>query len=118
MSTRKTRRYSEINTNSLEKDYKSNKKTKRLSRINSKSKSLEKEITPEIEGIVNVFEWVPIPTTIESQILKSPIKIEDNDMFIYFLKRFLMQPYIRKHFVHKYRPNMDYSLIKLHVLFN
>ena len=72
--------------------------------------------TPEIENIdqyVNNFDWVPIPNTRESKCLVSPIKIEDNDMFIYFFKRFLMQPLIRKYFIHKYRPTTDYSLVKL-----
>lgn len=82
---------------------------------NSSSKGTRKKVT-EIENLdqyVNNFIWVIIPRTIETQLLKSPIKIEDNDMFIYFFKRFLMQPYIRKYFIHKYRPNIDYSLVKL-----
>lgn len=82
---------------------------------NVSSKGTRKK-SPEIENLdqyVNNFNWVPIPTTTKTQILKSPTKIEDNDMFIYFFKRFLMQPLIRKYFIHKYRPNIDYSLVKL-----
>ena len=67
----------------------------------------------ELEQYINNFNWVIIPNTIETQKLSSPTKIEDNDMFIYFFKRFLMQPYIRKYFIHKYRPTIDYSLVKL-----
>lgn len=72
--------------------------------------------SPEIENLdqyVNNLDWVLIPTTTETQIIKSPTKIEDNNMFIYFFKRFLMQPLIRKYFIHKYRPDIDYSLVKL-----
>ena len=72
--------------------------------------------TPEIENVdiyVNNFDWVPIPNARESKSLVSPTKIKDNDMFIYFFKRFLMQPQIRKYFIHKYRPDIDYSLVKL-----
>jgi len=88
----------------------STRKTKKTS-----SKGTRKK-TPEIENLdqyVNHFDWVPIPNTRESKSLVSPTKIEDNDMFIYFFKRFLMQPYIRKYFIQKYRPNIDYSLVKL-----
>jgi len=67
----------------------------------------------ELEKHVNNFDWVLIPNTRESKSLVSPIKIKDNDMFIYFFKRFLMQPQIRKHFIHKYRPDIHYSLVKL-----
>jgi hypothetical protein len=81
-------------------------KTKTIKQIiDEKSLSLNKYI--------NNFEWVLIPNTIQTDILISPTKIKDNDMFIYFLKRFLMQPYIRNYFIHKYRPNIDYSLVKL-----
>jgi len=81
---------------------------------NKKStKGTKKNSSIPIENYINRFEWVLIPNTTESQILTPPNKIEDNDMFIYFLKRFLMQPYIRKYFIHKYRPNIDYSLVKL-----
>jgi len=66
-----------------------------------------------LKKYVNHFDWVPIPTTREYKSLVSPVEIEDNNIFIYFFKRFLMQPYIRKHFIHKYRPEIDYSLVKL-----
>jgi hypothetical protein len=82
---------------------------------NASSKGTRKK-SPEIENLdqyVNNFEWVPIPNTRQGRYLVSPIEIEDNDMFIYFFKRFLMQPQIRKHFIHKYRPDIDYSLVKL-----
>ena len=65
--------------------------TKKSKKTSSKG---TRKISPEIENLdqyVNNFEWVIIPTTTEKQILKSPTKIEDNDMFIYFFKRFLMQ---------------------------
>lgn len=65
-----------------------------------------------LEKYINHFDWVLIPNTRENKALKSPIEIENNDMFIYFFKRFLMQPYVRKYFIHKYRPTMDYTLIK------
>jgi hypothetical protein len=82
---------------------------------NASSKGTRKK-SPEIENLdqyVNNFEWVLIPTTTKTQILESPMNIKDNDMFIYFFKRFLMQPQVRKYFIHKYRPNIDYSLVKL-----
>jgi hypothetical protein len=91
----------------------STKKTKKTSSKGTRKKVI---LTTEIENLdqyVNNFNWVPIPNTTETQMLISPIKIEDNDMFIYFFKRFLMQPYIRRYFIHKYRPNIDYSLVKL-----
>jgi hypothetical protein len=65
-----------------------------------------------LEKYINHFDWILIPNTRENKALKSPTEIENNDMFIYFLKRFLMQPYVRKYFIHKYRPTIDYSLIK------
>jgi hypothetical protein len=82
---------------------------------NTSSKGTRKK-SPEIENLdqyVNNFDWVTIPNTRESKSLVSPIEIEDNDMFIYFFKRFLMQPQIRKHFIYKYRPTTDYYLVKL-----
>ena len=88
----------------------SSRKTKKTSTKGTRKK------TPEIENIdqyINHFDWVPIPNTRESKSLVSPIKIKDNDMFIYFFKRFLMQPQIRKYFIYKYRPEMEYSLVKL-----
>jgi len=72
-----------------------------------------KSVTIEsLEKYVSSFDWVLIPNTRENKALKSPTDIENNDMFIFFLKRFLMQPYVRKYFIHKYRPMMDYALIK------
>lgn len=88
-----------------------------MSSRKSKKTSIKKtrKQTPAIDlnQYVNNFNWVPIPNTRESKTLVSPIKIKDNDMFIYFFKRFLMQPFIRKYFIHKYRPEIDYSLVKL-----
>jgi hypothetical protein len=33
-------------------------------------------------------------------------------MFLYFLKRFWMQPLVRRYFIHKYRPDVEYDLVK------
>lgn len=73
-----------------------------------KSKSLD-----SLKKYVNTLDWVPIPNTRENKSLVSPEKIEDKDMFIYFFKRFLMQPQVRKYFIQKYRPDIDYSLVKI-----
>ena len=84
------------------------KKTKK-----SSTKGTKKKSNSPIENYINHFDWVTVPNTTETQVLTPPNKIEDNDMFIYFFKRFLMQPQIRKYFIHKYRPSIHYSLVKL-----
>ena len=84
------------------------KKSRKTITNGTTQKSLE-----SLKKHVSIFDWVPIPNTRESKSLVSPDKIKDNDMFLYFFKRFLMQPQIRKYFIHKYRPTMDYSLVKL-----
>ena len=61
---------------------------------------------------INHFDWVLIPNTQENDILISPTKIKDQYMFLYFLKRFWMQPLVRRYFIHKYRPDIEYDLVK------
>ena len=82
-------------------------RSKRSTTRRSRSLSLS-----EIKKHINHFEWVPIPNTQENDILISPAKIEDKYMFLYFLKRFWMQPLVRRYFIHKYRPDIDYNLVK------
>ena len=74
----------------------------------SKSRSLT-----SLRKHINKFEWVPIPGTQENDILVSPTKIEDKYMFMYFWKRFMMQPLVRRYFIHKFRPDIQYDLVKL-----
>lgn len=89
----------------------------RRSRSRSKSPSLTSRTTPNhsqsFKKHINKFEWVPIPGTQENDILVSPTKIEDKYMFMYFLKRFWMQPLVRRYFIHKFRPDIAYDLVKL-----
>ena len=87
-----------------------NKPNQRKSRSRSRSRS------PSLTSLkkhINKFEWVPIPGTQENDILVSPTKIEDKYMFMYFLKRFWMQPLVRRYFIHKFRPDIEYDLVKL-----
>ena len=79
----------------------------------SRSKSKSKSRSPSLRKHINKFEWVPIPGTQENDILVSPTKIEDKYMFMYFLKRFMMQPLGRRYFIHKFRPDIAYDLVKL-----
>ena len=94
------------------------KKTTKNTTIRSRSPSLTKRTTPiqrvsSLRKHINKFEWVPIPGTQENDILVSPTKIEDKYMFMYFLKRFWMQPLVRRYFIHKFRPDIAYDLVKL-----
>ena len=87
-----------------------NKTITRRSRSRSRSRSLS---LTSLKKHINKFEWVPIPGTQENDILVSPTKIEDKYMFMYFLKRFWMQPLVRRYFIHKFRPDIAYDLVKL-----
>ena len=85
--------------------------TKRsTARSRSRSRSLS---LSSLRKHINKFEWVRIPGTQENDILISPTKIEDKYMFMYFLKRFWMQPLVRRYFIHKFRPDIAYDLVKL-----
>ena len=85
--------------------------TKRsTARSRSRSRSLS---LSSLRKHINKFEWVRIPGTQENDILISPTKIEDKYMFMYFLKRFWMQPLVRRYFIHKFRPDIEYDLVKL-----
>ncbi len=84
----------------------------RISRSRSRSRSKSKSLT-SLRKHINKFEWVTIPGTQENDILVSPTKIEDKYMFMYFLKRFWMQPLVRRYFIHKFRPDIEYDLVKL-----
>ena len=91
-------------------------KKKTITRLRSTSKSRSKTRSPSLASLrkhINKFEWVPIPGTQENDILVSPTKIEDKYMFMYFLKRFWMQPLVRRYFIHKFRPDIEYDLVKL-----
>jgi len=82
------------------------KKKNIIRRSTSKSRSLS------LKKHINHFEWVPIPGTQKNDILISPTKMEDKYMFMYFLKRFWMQPLVRRYFIQKYRPEIEYDLVK------
>ena len=84
----------------------------RRSRTTSKTRSRSRSLT-SLRKHINKLEWVLIPGTQENDILVSPTKIEDKYMFMYFLKRFWMQPLVRRYFIHKFRPDIAYDLVKL-----
>ena len=86
----------------------------RRTRSTARSRSISR--SPSLSSLrkyINKFEWVRIPGTQENGILVSPTKIEDKYMFMYFLKRFMMQPFVRRYFIHKFRPDIAYDLVKL-----
>jgi hypothetical protein len=87
-------------------------KKKTITRLRSTSKSRSLSLA-SLKKHINKFEWVLIPGTQENDILVSPTKIEDKYMFMYFLKRFWMQPLVRRYFIHKFRPDIEYDLVKL-----
>ena len=89
-------------------------KKKTITRLRSTSRSRSKSLSlASLRKHINKFEWVLIPGTQENDILVSPTKIEDKYMFMYFLKRFWMQPIVRRYFIHKFRPDIEYDLVKL-----
>ena len=67
----------------------------------------------DIPTSINKMEWVIIPKTDPKELVKSPENIETLSVFVYFFKRLMMQPKIRQFFVHQYRPDIEYFLVKI-----
>lgn len=92
---------------------KTERKDKSPSPKNSTRKNNMTMTSEKTPSFINKMEWVSIPNTDSNKFVMSPEKIENSEIFIYFFKRFMMQPKIRKYFVYKFRPDIPYYLVKI-----